>query len=110
MEILSTRGSLVGVAWRGADLGIDLEGVGERLELVREALDLEKGEFAASFDVDPSSYSKIIQGKKPLKAEMAFEISERWGITMDYLYRGRLIGLPEPFATNFRNSRKNSDE
>ena len=81
---------------------IDLEGVGKRLEAIRSALHLPKGEFAKSFGVDPSSYSKIIKGEKPLLAESAFQISEQWGVTMDYIYRGRLLGLPEEIAEDLR--------
>lgn len=83
---------------------IDLATVGHRLEAVREALGLQKGEFAQSFDVDPSSYSKIIQGEKPLKADMAFIIAEKWGVSMDYLYRGRLNDLPANLAEKLRNA------
>jgi len=81
---------------------IDLEGVGHRLEAIRTALHLQKGEFAKSFGVDPSSYSKIIKGEKPLLAESAFQISEQWGVTMDYIYRGRLLGLPEGIGDDLR--------
>lgn len=81
---------------------IDLERVGARLEAVRSALNLGKGEFAKSFGVDPSSYSKIIKGEKPLLAESAFRISETWSIPMDFIYRGRLLGLPEEIADDLR--------
>lgn len=83
---------------------IDLQNVGQRLEAVREALGLQKGGFAQSFGVDPSSYSKIIKGEKPLKADMAFMIAEKWGISMDYLYRGRLSDLPASVAEKLRKS------
>lgn len=87
----------------GFNMKIDLAAVGHRLEKLRIALDLNKGEFASSFGIDPSSYSKVIRGDKPLKADMAFEISEKWGVTMDYLYRGRLVDLPDALATKLRN-------
>jgi len=73
---------------------IDLKGVGSRLDALREALDLPRGEFATTFGVDPSSYTKIANGTKPLKSEHAYAISERWGVSMDFLYRGRLADLP----------------
>lgn len=84
---------------------IDLENVGHRLEELRLALDLPKGEFARSFGEDPSSYSKIIRGQKPLLADKAFAISETWGATMDYIYRGRLIGLPDELTQKLRKAR-----
>lgn len=88
---------------------IDLENVGKRLEELRLALDLPKGEFARSFGEDPSSYSKIIQGQKPLLADKAFAISETWGVTMDFIYRGRLIGLPDELNQKLRQKRPNQE-
>lgn len=76
---------------------IDMAGVGARLDALRKAINLPKGEFSTSFGVDPSSYAKIISGSKPLKSEHAFAISERWGVTMDYIYRGRLGELPPEY-------------
>ena len=77
---------------------IDLAGVGARIDALRIATGMEKGLFAQSCAIDPSSYSKIIQGEKPLKADMAFACAERWGVTMDFLYRGSLDRLPEQYA------------
>ena len=73
---------------------IDLAGVGLRLEALRAATGLEKRVFAATVGIDKSSYSKIIQGEKPLKAEMGYAVAMRWNVSMDYLYRGVLDGLP----------------
>ncbi|KMK63793.1 hypothetical protein IMCC21224_1928 [Puniceibacterium sp. IMCC21224] len=82
---------------------IDLDGVGIRVEAVLVSSGLKDGEFAATVGIDPSSFSKIIQGKKPLNADMGFRISERWDVSMDYLYRGRLTGIPEKVTSALRN-------
>jgi hypothetical protein len=34
------------------------------------------------------------KGEMPLKADKAYGIAERWGVSMDYLYRGRLSDMP----------------
>ena len=73
---------------------IDLEGVGARLDALRAATGLEKGLFADTVGIDQSSYSKIIKGKKPLKSDMGYAVSMIWGVSMDYLYKGSLDGLP----------------
>lgn len=77
---------------------IDLAGVGARLDAVREATELEKGVFAETVGIDKSSYSKIIKGEKPLKADMAYAVSMRWGVSMDYLYKGSLDALPSTLS------------
>jgi hypothetical protein len=74
---------------------IDMATVGMRLEGLRKALALEKGAFADSFGLDPSSYSKVINGNKPLKSEHAFTIAERWGVTMDFIYRGDMSRISD---------------
>ena len=61
---------------------IDTAGVALRLEALRNAQGLQKGEFAASFGLDPSSYSKVIGNhKKPLKLE--------YGYVMALLHKSR---------------------
>lgn len=74
--------------------------VGLRLIALREYNDKTRAEFAASVQVDATSYGKIEKGQKPLKADMAFRIAERWGVSMDFLYRGRLTELPQSLADN----------
>jgi len=74
---------------------INMPGVGRRLEALRHALDLSRKDFATSFGLDPSSYTKTVDGEKQLRSEAAYAIAERWGVTMDYLFRGRLAELPE---------------
>ncbi len=74
---------------------IDMAGVGRRLEALRHALNLSRKDFSDSFGLDPSSYTKTAGGEKQLRSEAAYAIAERWGVTMDYLFRGRLAELPE---------------
>ena len=86
---------------------IDPVAVGERLVRLREFHEMNQGDFADSVGIDRSSYSKIERGTKPLKAEMAYAISERWGVPMDYLYRGRLTEVPRRLADAFMSRRTN---
>lgn len=74
---------------------IDMAGVGRRLEALRHALDLSRKDFADSFGLDPSSYTKTVDGEKQLRSEAAYVIAERWNVSMDYIFRGRLADLPE---------------
>lgn len=74
---------------------IDMAGVGRRVEALRHALGLSRKDFSDSFGLDPSSYTKTVDGEKQLRSEAAYAIAERWGVTMDYLFRGRLAELPE---------------
>lgn len=76
------------------------ESVGRRLRTLREYRKKTRAEFAASVSIDATSYGRIEKGEKPLKADMAYRIAERWGVSMDFLYRGRLTELPASLADN----------
>lgn len=89
---------------------VDLDGVARRLKVIRLAYDMTSGDFAASINVDPSSYSKIENGKKPLKMEMGFAISEIYGVSLDFIYRGRVTDLPEQVAQHWRQTLNNQQE
>lgn len=80
----------------------NMKQVAQRVEGLRRAVNMDKGEFADSIEIDRSSYSKIIAGDKPLKADMAFRIAEKWGVSMDYLYRGLVKDLPADLAAKLR--------
>lgn len=75
------------------------EVVGARLQVLREHHKKTRAEFAASVNIDATSYGRIEKGQKPLKAEMAYAVAERWGVSMDFLYRGRLTELPADLAS-----------
>ena len=83
--------------------------IGRRLLAIREAEEMQSGDFARSVGIDPSSYSKIEQGNKALKMEMGYVVAETYGVTMDYIYRGRLSDLPEKIAEHLRQKRKADD-
>ena len=81
---------------------IDMAGVAHRLEALRKAHSLSKDAFAKSFGIDPSSYTKMTNNldptrarTKPLKSEHAYVISARWGVTMDFIYRGDLSRIDD---------------
>lgn len=84
--------------------------VGKRLAALRNHHHMNKAHFADSVGIDRSSYIYIERGSKPLKADMAFKIAERWGVSMDFLYRGRLTELPETLANDLIKNLTMTDE
>ena len=86
------------------------QAVGRRLQALREHRGKTRADFAASVGIDATSYGRIEKGLKPLKAEMAYRISERGGVTMDFLYRGRLTELPEALANKLIHARTSGQE
>ncbi|HBT37592.1 MAG TPA: XRE family transcriptional regulator, partial [Hyphomonas sp.] len=74
-----------------------------RLIAVREALGLNKAEFADRIGIDRSSYTKIEKAEKPLLPQFAFRIWELWGVDMNYIYLGRLDNLPGHLSEKVTN-------
>lgn len=88
----------------------DNTAIGRRLDAVRIASGLNRGEFAETCGIDPSSYTKIALGKKILLMEMGIAVCQRWGVSMDYLYLGRLNNLPEAYASTILATLTGKDE
>lgn len=88
---------------------IDMIGIGQRLRAIRETEGLSSKDFALSVHIDPSSYSKIENGTKALKMEMGYIVAERYGVSMDFIYRGRLTDLPEKISAHLRQVRNSTD-
>lgn len=74
---------------------IDPIRVGRRIEAVRLATGMAQNDFADVIGVDPSSYSKIKAGKKALNSDMAYRASQRFAVSMDFLYKGDVSRLPD---------------
>ncbi|MCB1401267.1 MAG: helix-turn-helix transcriptional regulator [Rhodobacteraceae bacterium] len=86
------------------------EAVGRRLRALREYRKKTRAEFAESVGIDATSYGRIEKGAKILKADMAYKIAERWGVSMDFLYRGRLTELPESLADSLMKNLTDDQE
>jgi transcriptional regulator with XRE-family HTH domain len=89
------------------DIGDFAADVGRRLRLSRRALgDLDQQEFGEEAGLSQSRYNKFETGSRPLTLEAAMKLCERWGLTLDWLYRGDPSGLPHKLVTDIRGERK----
>ncbi len=68
--------------------------VGQRLILARNALGINQARLAAALKISAQRLSNYERGDRPLDLELAMELSRRYGVTMDYIYRGDPRGLP----------------
>lgn len=68
--------------------------VARRLRALREALGLNKADFADAIGIDRSSYTKIENGTKPLLPPTAYKIWRLYGVDMNYIYLGQVGGVP----------------
>lgn len=77
-----------------------------RLRALREAVGLGPSEFADTISFDRSAYSRIEKGAKPLHQYLAYDIAVLYGVSMEFIYRGRTEDrdLPEKYATAIRQN------
>lgn len=82
----------------------ELDLVAARLIALREALGLNKAQFADLIGVDRSSYTKIEKGTKPLLPPAAVQIWRLYGVDMNFIYLGQIRGLPESLSSSVTKS------
>lgn len=72
--------------------------VGRRLDEARQALALDHAEVARNAGISPQRWSNYITGLRPISLDIALFLCDKYGLTLDYIYRGRYDGLPLSLA------------
>lgn len=72
--------------------------VGARIVEGREALGRTQANVAKALGISPQRLSNYETGSRPLDIELASKLCDNFGLTLDYLYRGQLYGLPRELA------------
>ena len=72
--------------------------VGNRLQLTRIALGKTQAELARVLLISPQRWNNYERGARPIDVEFAVRLCERFGVTLDWLYRGVIAGLPYDMA------------
>ena len=70
-----------------------------RLIALREALGLNKADFADAIGIDRSSYSKIEKAEKPILPPLEERIWSLYGVDMNYIYLARVDTLPSHLSS-----------
>jgi transcriptional regulator with XRE-family HTH domain len=68
--------------------------IARRLALTRELLGLAEKEFAEWAGVALSRYHLWETGRVPISLSSAIALCAAHGLTLDWLYRGKILGLP----------------
>ena len=69
--------------------------VGPRVTALREAMALSRAQLADSIELDRSTLTKIEKGKTGLDIAKAVMIADKYGIGLNFIYRGDLSDVPE---------------
>lgn len=76
--------------------------IGERMRLVREAFGLKPAEIADMLDVERTYWSRQENGTRAISDEVAYLLTERFGVTLDFLLLGKWDKLPFDVAEKLR--------
>ena len=68
---------------------------GQRLKLVRELLDLTQTAAGRPYGLSQAAWSKIEGGTRPLELYHAVNVAADWGITLDFIYAGKIVSMVE---------------
>lgn len=77
----------------------EVEAVAARLKAAREALGLSKREFAERADMGEQTYGPFENGIRPLSLIAAKKIRKAHGLTLEFMYFGKIEDLPHRIAT-----------
>jgi len=70
--------------------------IGLRLQAVRECLsDANQKEWAEKMGYNPTQYNNWEKGTRRIPVDSAERLCNKFGLTLDYIYRGRVDGLSE---------------
>ena len=70
--------------------------IGFRLERIRKGFsDLTRADWSKRHGFNPTQYSNWIKGTRRIPVECAERLCDRYGLTLDFIYRGREDGLSE---------------
>jgi DNA-binding XRE family transcriptional regulator len=80
-----------------------LRQVGARLRLTRMALGIRQVDIARKFDCSTASWNHYETGKRPLDIDLAVQLCDEYGLTLDWLYRGDNSGLKKGLVDRIEN-------
>lgn len=83
--------------------------VAHRLRLTREALGIEQGQFADRLGFERNRYNQYDTGARALTLIPAIKICDEFGVTLDWLFRGDISGLPFGLATRISELAKTKE-
>lgn len=82
------------------------EEIGKRLKEIREAFGLKPAEIADMLDIERTYWSRFERGHRPVTEEVAYLLTERFGVTLDFILLDRWGGLPLDVAEKLRAVRR----
>jgi len=77
-----------------------------RLVLLRQWQADSAAEFCRKTGISTSAWNNYETGDRRINLDTAIVLCERFGVTLDWIYRGRIAGLPHELMTFIDASKK----
>ena len=78
------------------------DSIGKRLRIIREGYDLKPSEIADILGIERTYWSRFEGGKRVVSNEVAYLLTEKFGVTTDFILLGRWDKLPLDVAERLR--------
>lgn len=80
------------------------EDIGRRLTQIRTAFALKPAEIADMLEIDRPAWTRFEKGQRVIPFDKAARLVERFSVTLDFIYLGRMGGLPLEVAERLRTA------
>lgn len=91
------------VAFNGG-MAESLKSLSARLKLTREALDLTPAELCRQIDCKPNRWSQYESGDRRITLEVANQLCDEFGLSLDWIYRANPAQLPHALRVKMRQA------
>ena len=81
--------------------------IGKRMRIIREGFGLKPSEIADLLGIERTYWSRFEKGHRAPSEEVAYLLTERFGITLDFLLLGKWDKLPLDVAEKLRVAASN---
>jgi transcriptional regulator with XRE-family HTH domain len=91
------------VAFNGG-MAESIKSLSNRLKITREALELTAAELCRRIDCKPNRWSQYEGGERRITLEVANDLCDEFGLTLDWIYRANPSQLPHTLRIKMRHA------
>ncbi|UWU73054.1 helix-turn-helix domain-containing protein [Bradyrhizobium huanghuaihaiense] len=80
----------------------ELQLLAERLRRTRESMKLKQADWCRFVGIGPQAWNNYERGINRISIDQAIKVCVATGVSLDWIYRGQLSGLPIELATTLQ--------
>ena len=82
--------------------GSEDESIAQRLKRTREAMGLKPAAWCRLVDIEPAAWANYESGLRRISIDQALKVCRATGVSLDWIYRGLMQGMPVDLATKLQ--------